>query len=158
MLKKEITNSLQILVYNFSAHGQLTIRLLLDVNETCLRSQGFFDLWKQQKKYENDAALASLNSRLAEIDALPNDRQKWTEICRGVLAGKQDILHFILGDKKFIIFFVTLFFIGNMFDWGAQAVTDILDCGLYDALQKIQTRPWLYDGLDKWLEKLEVNL
>lgn len=43
-----------------------------------------------------------------------------------------------------------------MFDWGAQAVTDILDCGLYEALQKIQKRPWLYDGLDKWLEKLEV--
>lgn len=44
-----------------------------------------------------------------------------------------------------------------MFDWGAQAVADILDCGLYGALQKIQNRPWLYDGLDKWLEKLEVK-
>ncbi|CAH2068787.1 unnamed protein product, partial [Iphiclides podalirius] len=125
--------ALKELRVNPVAHGQLTIRLLLDVNETCLRSQGFFDLWKQQKKYENDAALASLSSRLAEIDALPNDRQKWTEICRGVLAG-------------------------NMFDWGAQAVTDILDCGLYDALQKIQNRPWLYDGLDKWLDKLEKTV
>lgn len=43
-----------------------------------------------------------------------------------------------------------------MFDWGAQAVTAILNCGLYEARQKIQKRPWLYDGLDKWLEKLEV--
>ncbi|KPI93421.1 PREDICTED: pantothenate kinase 4 [Papilio xuthus] len=115
------------------AHGQLTIRLLLDINETCLRSQGFFDLWKQQKKYENDTALASLRSRLNEIDALPTERQRWTEICRGVLAG-------------------------NMFDWGAQAVADILDCGLYGALQKIQNRPWLCDGLDKWLEKLEKTV
>lgn len=48
--------------------------------------------------------------------------------------------------------------IGNMFDWGAQAVTSILNCGLYEALDKIQKRPWLYDGLDKWLEKLEVIL
>lgn len=45
-----------------------------------------------------------------------------------------------------------------MFDWGAQAVTAILNCGLYEARQKIQKRPWLYDGLEKWLEKLEVQL
>lgn len=44
-----------------------------------------------------------------------------------------------------------------MFDWGAQAVTAILDSGLYEALEKIQQRPWLYDGLEKWLEKLQVK-
>lgn len=72
----------------FSAQGQLlTVRLLLDINETCLRSQGFFDLWKQQKKYENETALATLSARLAEIDALPDERQRWTELCRGILAG-----------------------------------------------------------------------
>lgn len=69
------------------AQGPLTIRLLLDINETCLRSQGFFDLWKRQKKFENESALASLGSRLAELDALPDDRQRWIELCRGVLAG-----------------------------------------------------------------------
>ncbi|KOB72007.1 Pantothenate kinase 4 [Operophtera brumata] len=83
--------ALKELRINPLAHGQLTIRLLLDINETCLRSQGFFDLWKQR----------------------------------------------------------------NMFDWGAQAVTAILDSGLYEALEKIQQRPWLYDGLEKWLEKLQ---
>ncbi|CAG9575931.1 unnamed protein product [Danaus chrysippus] len=125
--------ALKELRVNPLAHGQLTIRLLLDVNETCLRSQGFFDLWKQQKKYENETALASLSARLSELDALPDNRQRWTELCRGVLAG-------------------------NMFDWGAQAVTSILNCGLYEALQKIQKRPWLYDGLDKWIEKLETTV
>ncbi|XP_026763974.1 4'-phosphopantetheine phosphatase [Galleria mellonella] len=125
--------ALKELKINPLAHGQLTIRLLLDINETCLRSQGFFDLWKQQKKYENEGALAALSSRLAEIDALPDNRQRWIELGKGVLAG-------------------------NMFDWGAQAVTDILDCGLYEALQKIQKRPWLYDGLDKWLDKLEKTV
>lgn len=125
--------ALKELRINPLAHGQLTIRLLLDINETCLRSQGFFDLWKQQKQYENDAALTSLAARLAEIDGLPDDRQRWTELCRGVLAG-------------------------NMFDWGAQAVTSILNCGLYEALQKIQKRPWLYDGLDKWINKLEKTV
>ncbi|XP_046974290.1 4'-phosphopantetheine phosphatase isoform X1 [Vanessa cardui] len=125
--------ALKELRINPLAHGQLTIRLLLDVNETCLRSQGFFDLWKQQKLYENEAALTSLAGRLAEIDGLADDRQRWTELCRGVLAG-------------------------NMFDWGAQAVTSILNCGLYEALQKIQKRPWLYDGLEKWIDKLEKTV
>ncbi|CAH4036258.1 4'-phosphopantetheine phosphatase [Pieris brassicae] len=112
------------------AHGHLTIRLLLDINETCLRAQGFFDLWKQQKKYENDTALAQLASRLAEIDAILDDSHKWIALCSGVLAG-------------------------NMFDWGAQAVTSILDSGLYEALEKIQKRPWLCDGFDLWLNKLQ---
>ncbi|CAG9108209.1 hypothetical protein JYU34_011477 [Plutella xylostella] len=116
------------------AHGQLNVRLLLDINETCLRSQGFFDLWKQQKQYENDAALTSLKDRLSEIDSLPDDRQRWTELCRGVLAG-------------------------NMFDWGATAITAILEkeavFGLQEALDKIQKRPWLFDGLEKWLDKLQ---
>ncbi|VVC95430.1 unnamed protein product [Leptidea sinapis] len=109
------------------AHGQLTIRLLLDINETCLRAQGFFDLWKQRKKYENDSALAQLSSRLAEVDALQDERQKWTELSKGVLAG-------------------------NMFDWGAQAATSILNCGLHEALETIQQRPWLYDGLDNGVD------
>lgn len=73
---------------NYRAHGQLTIRLLLDINETCLRAQGFFDLWKQQKKFENEAALAQLASRLAEIDAILDDSQKWIALCSGVLAGE----------------------------------------------------------------------
>lgn len=86
MLLKVSFKSIEATLF-YSAHGQLTIRLLLDINETCLRSQGFFDLWKQQKKYENEGALTSLGPRLAEIDALSDDRQRWTELCRGVLAG-----------------------------------------------------------------------
>ncbi|CAG4923601.1 unnamed protein product [Colias eurytheme] len=125
--------ALKELRVNPLAHGQLTIRLLLDINETCLRAQGFFDLWKQQKKIENEAALANLASRLVEIDAFVDERQRWIALCSGVLAG-------------------------NMFDWGAQAATSILDCGLYEALQKIQKRPWLYDCFDKWIEKLEKTV
>ncbi|GBP31265.1 Pantothenate kinase 4 [Eumeta japonica] len=79
--------ALKELRINPLAHGQLTIRLLLDVSETCLRSQGFFDLWKQQKKYENESALSQFRSRLAEIDRIHDFRQRWIEICYGVLAG-----------------------------------------------------------------------
>lgn len=98
-----------------SAQGQLlTVRLLLDINETCLRSQGFFDLWKQQKKYENETALATLSARLAELDALPDQRQRWIELCRGILAGMYPTTNvhynkvisfpFYLLDKRGIIF------------------------------------------------------
>lgn len=142
----------------YSAHGKLTIRLLLDINETCLRSQGFFDLWKQQKKYENDIAITRFRARLAEIDSLHDMRQRWTELCRGVLAGIDDKLKLFY--MIIMILYYMVFFLGNMFDWGAQAVTAILEqdavFGLHEALQKIQKRPWLYDGLDKWLDKLEV--
>lgn len=126
--------ALKELRINPLAQGKLSIRLLLDVNETCLRAQGFFDLWQQQKQYENETALARLRTRLIEIDSIHDTRQRWAELCHGVLAG-------------------------NMFDWGAQAVTAILEqdavFGLNEALQKIQKRPWLFDGLDKWLDKLE---
>lgn len=68
-------------------------------------------------------------------------------------------------DKLFNVpinkFYFVYLLLGNMFDWGAQAITAILEhdavFGLHEALEKIQKRPWLYDGLDKWLDKLEVQ-
>lgn len=84
-------------MFNFRAQGKLTIRLLLDVNETCLRSQGFFDLWKQQKKYENEVALARLRERLIEIDSIHDIRQRWITLCHGVLAG--NLLQLLLLNK-----------------------------------------------------------
>lgn len=54
-----------------------------------------------------------------------------------------------------------MLFIGNMFDWGAQAVSQILETdknfGLDEALQRIQQRPWLIDCLDQWLDRLQVH-
>lgn len=48
-----------------------------------------------------------------------------------------------------------------MFDWGAQAVTQILETnssfGLQQALDRIQKRPWLIDNLDGWLQRIEVR-
>lgn len=47
-----------------------------------------------------------------------------------------------------------------MFDWGAQAVAQILEndesFGLEEALERIQKRPWLVDCLDQWLERIKV--
>lgn len=51
---------------------------------------------------------------------------------------------------------------GNMFDWGAQAISDILEkdakFGLYDALERIQERPWLIDGVDAWIQRIKVKI
>ncbi|XP_077293741.1 4'-phosphopantetheine phosphatase isoform X2 [Arctopsyche grandis] len=117
-------------------YGILSVRLLLDLKENCLRSQKFDDLWLKQKATENDAALNKLSDRLKEIDSIDEEDNKWTELCNGLLAG-------------------------NMFDWGARAISEILETnsnfGLKEALGKIQKRPWLVDGLDRWLNRLKCT-
>ncbi|XP_055677696.1 4'-phosphopantetheine phosphatase [Lutzomyia longipalpis] len=111
----------------------ITIRTLLDLNEMCLRRHGFSDPWRDQKILENKTALRMLRLRFEEVDKL-RDNERWIELVRGLLAG-------------------------NMFDWGAQAVCEILEgnssFGLNEALSYIQPRPWLIDGLDEWLARLQ---
>ncbi|XP_055531557.1 4'-phosphopantetheine phosphatase [Wyeomyia smithii] len=112
----------------------LAIRNLLELNEASLRLYGFDDPWKEQKRIENEASIKKLSSRLQRLDELEDTVARWTEIIKGVLAG-------------------------NMFDWGAQAVSQILESdknfGLEEALQRIQQRPWLIDCLDQWLDRLQ---
>uniref|UniRef100_A0A182NNS0 Damage-control phosphatase ARMT1-like metal-binding domain-containing protein n=1 Tax=Anopheles dirus TaxID=7168 RepID=A0A182NNS0_9DIPT len=127
----EVFNKLQ------DARGESTslgIRNLLEVIESGLRKFGFDDPWKEQKAIENKASIRLLKHRLQQLDNLTSERERWTEIVRGVLAG-------------------------NMFDWGAQAVTKILEAnngfGLQQALDRIQKRPWLIDDLDGWLDRIE---
>lgn len=112
----------------------LGIRELLELNDKHLRLYGFADPWLDQKKSENEAALALFAQRLQEIDDIVDTRQRWIELVKGVLAG-------------------------NMFDWGAQAVTNIIQndktFGLHAALERIQKRPWLMDDLDAFLQRLE---
>ncbi|XP_036328282.1 4'-phosphopantetheine phosphatase-like [Rhagoletis pomonella] len=121
---------------NATNNTVLGVRELLELNETQLRLFGFADPWQQQKQLENTAALAALKKRLEELDAIDDNAARWTELVRGVLAG-------------------------NMFDWGAQAVTSILEqdskFGLHAALDRIEKRPWLIDNLDAWLQRLRGN-
>lgn len=121
---------------NAANNRVLGIRELLELNDKQLRLYGFDDPWLEQKKSENEVALPLFADRIKEIDAIEDFTQKWTELVRGVLAG-------------------------NMFDWGAQAVTNIIQkdktFGLSAALERIQKRPWLMDDLDKWLERLNAK-
>lgn len=119
---------------NAKDHKILGIRELLELNDKHLRLYGFQDPWLDQKKSENEAALDLFHKRIQEIDDIQETQEKWIELVRGVLAG-------------------------NMFDWGAQAVTNIIQndktFGLPAALERIQKRPWLMDDLDAWLQRLE---
>lgn len=107
----------------------------MEISDSCLRINGFVDPWLEEKLIENNASLARFRGRLDHIDGL-QDKEKWLEIFRGVFAG-------------------------NIFDWGAMEVARILEndlsYGMENALKQIQPRPWLIDGLDAWIERIEVR-
>lgn len=118
-----------------------SIRTLLERSEPLLRQHGFADPWREVKHAENQHALDQLAGRLVELDRLreaSDSAAHWTELFRGLFAG-------------------------NVFDWGAQAVTQIREqyageraaFGLHEALGYIQARPWLIDDLDRWLERVD---
>lgn len=117
----------------------MSVRILLELNEELLKKHGFKDVWKSQKEVENSGALKILHKRLKEVDNIDDsyhgvNRKKWEELFRGVLAG-------------------------NIFDSGATAVQDLLadneKFGLCDALQRIQSRPWLIDSFEQFMKRLE---
>lgn len=113
----------------------LTVRTLLDYNEENLRVH-FKDAWQLQKETETIQALKDFSYRISEIDSISNFNEKWLEIIRGVLAG-------------------------NVFDWGASAVANILDStpnfGLTHAMKTIESRPWFIDNLDLWTKTLKTR-
>lgn len=114
----------------------LSIRTLLEFNERKLRENNFKDAWLHQKHKENEMAFTQFPHRIKQIDNILDESLKWEQIAKGVLAG-------------------------NMFDWGAKAVTDILEeskeFGLQQAMDTIQSRPWFKDTLDKWVFKIQTT-
>ncbi|XP_074031122.1 4'-phosphopantetheine phosphatase [Leptinotarsa decemlineata] len=112
----------------------LSIRTLLNFNEDNLRANKLEDAWLLQKKTESYQALKELKNRIDHIDSLDDFYEKWLEIIQGVLAG-------------------------NVFDWGAKAVSDILERSesfrFCHALNTIEKRPWFRDSFDKWVDHLK---
>ncbi|KAJ9573501.1 hypothetical protein L9F63_009065, partial [Diploptera punctata] len=98
-----------------------------------LKHQPFaFDPYLVQKQMDNDKALGLLAKRLEYLDGL--------EWCT-----RQETL-------------ISSVLAGNMFDWGAREVADLMentDFGFNEARSKIQARPWLVDGLDEWIDRLK---
>ncbi|XP_050497779.1 4'-phosphopantetheine phosphatase isoform X2 [Diabrotica virgifera virgifera] len=115
----------------------LSVRTLLEFNENNLRSKYFKDAWLVQKENESTNALSQFKSRIKQIDSIKDFHSRWFEIIQGVLAG-------------------------NVFDWGAKIVIDILESnkgnfGFDEATKTIQKRPWFSDKLDEFVDKLKVK-
>nr|XP_012149725.1 PREDICTED: pantothenate kinase 4-like isoform X2 [Megachile rotundata] len=133
-LKEKYVNRLHYLHLQPFAYGTLTVRVLLDTIEHCMKEFDFPDPYLHQKKQENEEALKHLKQRITLIDNLE---------------GAEKIKALILGVLS-----------GNMFDWGAKAVATLMettDFGFAEAQAKIPGRPWLQDDLDDWIDRLETG-
>ncbi|XP_023931530.1 pantothenate kinase 4 isoform X2 [Lingula anatina] len=117
---------------NPSAFGSLTVRSLLDTREHFLKESSFSDPYIQQKQFENEQALKHLEDHLKFLDSL-SWQAKQLALVEGLLAG-------------------------NVFDWGAKEVVNIMEEGQFgftEARARLQARPWLVDNYEQWLERLK---
>ncbi|KAF3820404.1 hypothetical protein GH733_015913 [Mirounga leonina] len=131
--RQKYWSKLQTLRHQPFAYGTLTVRSLLDTREHCLNEFNFPDPYSKVKQKENGVALKCFPRVIRGLDALGwEDRQ--LALVKGLLAG-------------------------NVFDWGAKAVSDVLESdpqfGFEEAKMKLQERPWLVDSYSKWLQRLK---
>ncbi|CAI9741639.1 4' [Octopus vulgaris] len=128
--KAKYLHRLKELDENPCAYGSLTVRCLLDTIGHFLKEFMFTDAYSQLKLSENELSLRHLANRL---DTLDNEKYegRMYSLVKGVLAG-------------------------NMFDWGAKQVVDIMETqnfGFAEAMNKIQARPWLVDDFELWVSR-----
>ncbi|XP_035376048.1 4'-phosphopantetheine phosphatase isoform X2 [Electrophorus electricus] len=131
--RQKYRDKLQTLRHQPFAYGSLTVRSLLDTREHCLNEFNFPDPYSKIKQKENDLALKSYQRVLKTLEELSWE-QRQIALVRGLLAG-------------------------NVFDWGAKAVSDVLESdpefGFEKAKQQLQERPWLVDTYNQWIERLK---
>ncbi|XP_026718751.1 pantothenate kinase 4 [Athene cunicularia] len=131
--RQKYWNKLQTLRQQPFAYGTLTVRSLLDTREHCLNEFNFPDPYSKVKQKENGIALKCFQSVIESLDSLGWEERQFA-LVKGLLAG-------------------------NVFDWGAKAVSDVLESepqfGFEEAKSKLQERPWLEDSYSQWLERLK---
>uniref|UniRef100_A0A671U4A3 4'-phosphopantetheine phosphatase n=1 Tax=Sparus aurata TaxID=8175 RepID=A0A671U4A3_SPAAU len=133
--RQKYRHKLQTLRHQPFAYGSLTVRSLLDTREHCLNEFNFPDPYSKIKQNENDIALKYYQKAVKSLEELSWEERQFA-LVRGVLAG-------------------------NVFDWGAKAVSEmtlgpqIWHLGLiYLFIFFSSERPWLVDSYDQWLERL----
>uniref|UniRef100_A0A8C7Q4J8 4'-phosphopantetheine phosphatase n=1 Tax=Oncorhynchus mykiss TaxID=8022 RepID=A0A8C7Q4J8_ONCMY len=94
-------HKLQTLRHQPFAYGSLTVRSLLDTREHCLNEFNFPDPYSKIKQRENDMALKYFQKAVKSLEELSWEQRQFA-LVRGLLAG-------------------------NVFDWGAKAVSDVLE-------------------------------
>ncbi|XP_042557851.1 4'-phosphopantetheine phosphatase [Dipodomys spectabilis] len=131
--RQKYWSKLQTLRQQPFAYGTLTVRSLLDTREHCLNEFSFPDPYSKVKQQENGLALKCFQSVTRSLDALGWEERQLA-LVKGLLAG-------------------------NVFDWGAKAVSDVLESdprfGFEEAKRKLQERPWLVDSYSEWLQRLK---
>uniref|UniRef100_A0A8C8RMA5 4'-phosphopantetheine phosphatase n=1 Tax=Pelusios castaneus TaxID=367368 RepID=A0A8C8RMA5_9SAUR len=114
--RQKYWNKLQTLRQQPFAYGTLTVRSLLDTREHCLNEFNFPDPYSKVKQKENGIALKCFPSVIESLDSLGWEERQFA-LVKGLLAG-------------------------NVFDWGAKAVSDVLDSdpqfGFEEAKEKLQ--------------------
>nr|XP_008123957.1 PREDICTED: pantothenate kinase 4 [Anolis carolinensis] len=132
--RQKYWHKLQTLRQQPFAYGTLTVRSLLDTREHCLNEFNFPDPYSKVKQKENGIALKCYQSVIESLDSLGWEERQFA-LVKGLLAG-------------------------NVFDWGAKAVSDVLETepqfGFEEAKEKLQERPWLEDSYPEWLERLKA--
>ncbi|XP_041945360.1 4'-phosphopantetheine phosphatase isoform X2 [Alosa sapidissima] len=131
--RQKYRHKLQTLRQQPFAYGSLTVRSLLDTREHCLNEFNFPDPYSKIKQQENDMALKYYQKVVRALEDLSWEQRQFA-LVRGLLAG-------------------------NVFDWGAKAVSDVLETdpgfGFEQAKQQLQERPWLVDAYNQWIERLK---
>ncbi|KAL6465090.1 hypothetical protein MHYP_G00274070 [Metynnis hypsauchen] len=131
--RQKYRHKLQTLRHQPFAYGSLTVRSLLDTREHCLNEFNFPDPYSKIKQRENDVALKYYQKVVTCLEELSWDQRQFA-LVRGLLAG-------------------------NVFDWGAKAVSDVLESdpefGFEQAKHQLQERPWLVDAYNQWIERLK---
>ncbi|PNJ47879.1 PANK4 isoform 3, partial [Pongo abelii] len=134
--RQKYWNKLQTLRQQPFAYGTLTVRSLLDTREHCLNEFNFPDPYSKVKQRENGVALRCFPGVVRSLDALGWEERQLA-LVKGLLAG-------------------------NVFDWGAKAVSDVLESdpcfGFEEAKRKLQERPWLVDSYSEWLQRLKITV
>ncbi|XP_036855656.2 4'-phosphopantetheine phosphatase isoform X2 [Manis javanica] len=114
--RQKYWNKLQTLRHQPFAYGTLTVRSLLDTREHCLNEFNFPDPYSKVKQKENGVALRCFQRVTRCLDTLGWEERQLA-LVRGLLAG-------------------------NVFDWGAKAVSDVLESdpqfGFEEAKRKLQ--------------------
>ncbi|XP_020027043.1 4'-phosphopantetheine phosphatase isoform X1 [Castor canadensis] len=131
--RQKYWSKLQTLRHQPFAYGTLTVRSLLDTREHCLNEFNFPDPYSKVKQKENGLALKCFQNVTRSLDSLGWEERQLA-LVKGLLAG-------------------------NVFDWGAKAVSDVLESesqfGFEEAKRKLQERPWLVDSYNEWLQRLK---
>ncbi|KAL0978478.1 hypothetical protein UPYG_G00170970 [Umbra pygmaea] len=131
--RQKYRHKLQTLRHQPFAYGSLTVRSLLDTREHCLNEFNFPDPYSKIKQRENDMALRYFQKAVKSLELLSWEQRQFA-LVKGLLAG-------------------------NVFDWGAKAVSDVLESdpefGFEQAKRQLEERPWLVDSYDQWLERLK---